>query len=645
VLGQTLGSYSILERLGAGAMGEVYLGEHRHLKRRVAIKLLAKELMSRPELLERFFMEARATSVIAHPGIVQIFDCEVDADGRPYIVMEYLSGETLGRELARRQGPLPVARAIRLARGIAEALEAAHEKGIIHRDLKPDNVFVSPEPAATVKVVDFGIAKLVGELRAASLHQTHSGTIMGTPLYMSPEQCRGSGNLDYRTDLYSLGCVFFEMLAGRPPFVEEGMGELLVAHLRGTPPAVESLNPEVPAVVAALVTQLLSKEPSDRPLSMQEVAERLSATIAPGSTYLPGPGAGSGSGTPRGKVAITTLGSSAAEKEEPRGPRGRRGPDDENLQLPRSRTPLVVGGALLLLLGGGGAFLALGRGADAGSSRAGLVAPPVVTPPGVAVPPPVTPSGVAVPPPVTPPAGTAAPALTPPPAVTSPSPSPVTRSPGVKPPSPSLSPSPEKRSPVVTSSPSPSPVTPSPVVTPPMPAPEEDEQARVRHEPVKMDPIPRKNGNARVVASSDEPTGEKPSTEGRPSHEEAAAKPSTRSPEPRGLAGIWEGPWVDADVTPQVDGRLYLVVQSDGQASGWLNNKRANESFRVVGRVREQGQVDLTCQCPAAQMFTVRGALRLESEGEGLTGGLALWSGGRAFGHPRATLRRKSGSP
>jgi serine/threonine-protein kinase len=157
--GAQIGSYQILRQLGAGAMGQVYLAEHRHLKRKAALKLLAKELVDRPDLLERFFLEARATSAIAHPGIVQIFDCEVDPTGRPYIVMEYLEGETLGTLLSRER-PLGPLLAARLGRGMAEALAAAHAKGIVHRDLKPDNMFVQSVPPDSIKLVDFGIAKL-----------------------------------------------------------------------------------------------------------------------------------------------------------------------------------------------------------------------------------------------------------------------------------------------------------------------------------------------------------------------------------------------------------------------------------------------------------------------------------------------------
>src|SRR5262245_115668 len=154
-------------------MGSVYLAEHRHLGRKAAIKVLLKELADRPELLERFFAEARATSQIDHPGIVQVFDCEIDGQGRPFIVMEFLQGETLALYL-HRQGRLPWDEAAGIARRVAQALGAAHSKQIIHRDIKPDNVFVLPGPARTIKVVDFGIAKLAGDLAAGNARRTQT---------------------------------------------------------------------------------------------------------------------------------------------------------------------------------------------------------------------------------------------------------------------------------------------------------------------------------------------------------------------------------------------------------------------------------------------------------------------------------------
>jgi hypothetical protein len=308
VIGETIGSYTILSQLGAGAMGEVYLAEHRHLKRKAAVKLLAREIVGRPDLLERFFLEARATSAIDHPGIVQVFDCEVDASGRPYIVMEYLDGETLAATLARR-GALPAATAARLARGMAEALEAAHAKGIVHRDIKPENIFVQSHPPDSIKLVDFGIAKLAGDFRAGQVHQTRNGAMMGTPLYMSPEQCRDSGKIDFRTDLYSLGCVLYEMLTARPPFTQEALGDLVVAHLTETPKDARAVSPSVPVPLAELTAELLRKDPAQRPANMRAVADRLAIFIG-GLTTVPeeAPGLGPAVGSKK-----TTFGDSAAE--------------------------------------------------------------------------------------------------------------------------------------------------------------------------------------------------------------------------------------------------------------------------------------------------------------------------------------------
>ena len=311
MIGEAIGSYVVLRELGTGAMGEVYLAEHRHLKRKAAVKLLARELVGRPDLLERFFLEARATSAIAHPGIVQIFDCEIEPSGRPYIVMEYLDGETVAALLARR-GPLAPATAARHAKGMAEALAAAHETGIVHRDLKPENVFVLAHPADTVKIVDFGIAKLEGDFRAGQVHQTRSGALMGTPLYMSPEQCRDSANIDYRTDLYSLGCVLHELLTGRPPFTHTTLGDLVVAHMTEPARDIREFNPAVPPVLADLVAELLRKDPATRPAGMRVVADRLAGFMG-GFTTVPEP-ALAPAPTPMPKQpSQTTFGDAASE--------------------------------------------------------------------------------------------------------------------------------------------------------------------------------------------------------------------------------------------------------------------------------------------------------------------------------------------
>jgi serine/threonine-protein kinase len=368
-IGETIGSYTVLKQLGTGAMGEVYLAEHRHLKRKAAVKLLAPELVGRPDLLERFFLEARATSAIAHPGIVQVFDCEVDATGRPYIVMEFLDGETLAAVLARR-GALPGLTAARLGRGMAEALEAAHAKGIVHRDLKPENIFVQSQPPDSVKLVDFGIAKLAGDFRAGQVHQTRSGAMMGTPLYMSPEQCRDSANIDSRTDLYSLGCVLFEMLTGHPPFTHATLGDLVVAHMTETPKDARAVNPSVPPALAALTAELLRKNPAERPPGMRAVAERL-ATFVGGLTTVPdAPARAAAVATPPPTKSKTTFGDSAAELVADGGAPPRRGV---------SMTLVVVA---LLGLGAGGVAVSRLRGhqAEVAPALAAASSPPPSAP-------------------------------------------------------------------------------------------------------------------------------------------------------------------------------------------------------------------------------------------------------------------------
>ncbi len=279
VIGSTIGSYRILQQLGEGGMGAVYLAEHALLGRRAAIKVLLPSLSSRQEIVTRFFNEARAATAIADPGIVQIFDFGYDG-GVAYLVMELLVGEALDARLDKqRLAPID---ALRIARQIAGTLGSAHARGIIHRDLKPENVFLVRDPEVPggerVKILDFGIAKLAGV--DPGLVKTQIGAVMGTPLYMSPEQCRGAGDIDARSDIYALGCVLYHMLTGRPPFVGEGMGEVLVMQLHEEPRA-----PGYGDEIDGFVLRCLAKRPGGRFASMAEVvgeAERL-LTIVGGS--------------------------------------------------------------------------------------------------------------------------------------------------------------------------------------------------------------------------------------------------------------------------------------------------------------------------------------------------------------------------
>ena len=269
MVGQVIGSYKVISELGRGGMGLVMLAKHIHLNRSAAIKLLQRSLCDNAEAVQRFLVEARATAEIQHPGIVQIYDCGILPDGIAFIIMELLEGETLQASLSRR-GFWPVEEAAVTLIQIVDALAAAHRIGIVHRDLKPENIFLLSQKR--IKLVDFGIAKLAE--REYSV-KTVSGTIMGTPRYMSPEQCRGSLEVDFRSDIYSLGCVFFEMLTNQPVFPQENFGQVIAAHLLLQPPDPRIHCPHLPHDVAALILAMLAKGPADRP-SLAEIKSLLS---------------------------------------------------------------------------------------------------------------------------------------------------------------------------------------------------------------------------------------------------------------------------------------------------------------------------------------------------------------------------------
>jgi len=286
--GQQIGAYRIERTLGSGGMGVVYVAIDTRLGRRAAIKQLLPALSSDHGIVERFFNEAKAAASINHPSIVEIYDVGWHTDGSAYFAMKLLEGESIARRMRTVRG-FPIEIAATIARQVATALGAAHARGIVHRDLKPDNVMLVRDEEVVIGeraiVLDFGIAKLFGENPSAS--KTRTGVFMGTPAYMSPEQCRGAGDVDQRTDVYALGCILFEMLTGRPPFIAQGGGEIVGMHQFVEPPTVRSLRGDVPEPLDALVRHALAKNPAERVASMSDFALALGPYAVQGVHTMP----------------------------------------------------------------------------------------------------------------------------------------------------------------------------------------------------------------------------------------------------------------------------------------------------------------------------------------------------------------------
>ncbi len=279
LVGTTLDeTYRIVRLLGRGGMGVVYLAEHALLNDRVAVKLLPAAGAARADAFQRFLREGRLARAIHHPNVVAVYEMRTSSDGLPYMVMEYVEGPTLRDEM-RRRGPIPLDEALGLLEPIAAALDHAHGLGIVHRDLKPENVIIgtaSGEPV--VKLLDLGIARLfdASDDGPPVTNVTSAGQIIGTPAYMPPEQWGqlpedGGSEIDARVDVYGLGVMLFEMVAGRTPFAGATPYDLRVAHIRETPPALADLAPAVSRGASAAVARALSKDRSDRQASAGEL--------------------------------------------------------------------------------------------------------------------------------------------------------------------------------------------------------------------------------------------------------------------------------------------------------------------------------------------------------------------------------------
>jgi eukaryotic-like serine/threonine-protein kinase len=364
LVGRRIGNYEIKAKIGEGGMGTVYLGEHPLIGKRVAIKVLLEELVAKEEVVSRFFNEAKAVNNIGHLNIVDIVDFG-KAPGEHgqeivYFIMEFLDGEALSSRI-RRAG-LPFKDTMHIIRQCCSALAASHGKGIVHRDLKPENIFLvgRGEDKNFVKILDFGIAKLTGEGSTVS-HKTRTGLVIGTPTYMSPEQCEGKGLIDHRSDVYSLGIVMYELLTGCVPFPGEGFGEVLVAHLTKQPARPSTVNANLPTAIESIVMHAIEKDRNRRFQTMNEFLQAVAdpeahlrswgqlpeydegrTVVAPPNRTMPLPEPGAPASRDAANPRPTTLEGAAAE-----------------VTLPPMRRPGMGGGNRLGLIGGVAAALAL----------------------------------------------------------------------------------------------------------------------------------------------------------------------------------------------------------------------------------------------------------------------------------------------
>jgi eukaryotic-like serine/threonine-protein kinase len=400
--GHAFGNYRLVKLIGEGGFGEVYLVENPLIHRLAAVKVLLPDLARNTEVVWRFLNEARAASAIRHPNIVEVLDAGATNDGAPYILMEYLDGESLYKRLTDRIR-LPLAEVLSIAEQACSALAAAHASGIVHRDLKPENLFLaSPDDnkagGEILKILDFGIAKIISGEANRDTMKTRAGLVMGSPAYMSPEQCTDTAQVDLRTDIYSLATILYQALAGRTPHEHRSPTQLMLLHLTATPPTLSELSIEVPTHVESAVMRALAREPNDRFATMDEfdsalhgepVAEAAGRGVVTRMDEVPSSRAKSrpertailaaGSTTPAGRIAParrrtpvpspttnTTFSSSAIQKvTEPE----TTAPSFRQLLL--GRKPLVLGGAVVLCV----AALTVGlvfRGRGSHSGRDGV---------------------------------------------------------------------------------------------------------------------------------------------------------------------------------------------------------------------------------------------------------------------------------
>jgi serine/threonine-protein kinase len=393
--GTDVGEYRVEGVLGKGGFGTVYAGVQPVIGKRVAIKVLARKYSADPEIVSRFVAEAKAVNQIRHRNIIDIFSFGQLPDGRHYYVMEYLDGEPLDVHI-RKHGPMSLDDALPILRSIARALDAAHAKGIAHRDLKPENIFLAQDTdgAQFPKLLDFGIAKLLAPEDDVR-HKTGTGVPLGTPYYMSPEQCRGR-EIDHRTDIYSFGIVAYRLLTGTFPFEGDDYMELLFKQTNEEPPPPSSRNPALGPAVDEAIAWMMRKDREQRPPNVVEGVNALDPNQAVTPANLPkrsskpsvaparGPLAGAKTSSPDALAATFTPEFERVSAPELTPPKKRRG-------------GLIVIGVLVLAAGGAAAFFALNGGAADRPASA-----PIAAPAGMNEAPPAAPTPTLVPAPAAP---------------------------------------------------------------------------------------------------------------------------------------------------------------------------------------------------------------------------------------------------
>jgi serine/threonine protein kinase len=291
LLGQVLaGKYRIDEKIDEGGMGCVYRATHVLMEKTIAVKVLHPALAADDKIVARFTREAKAASRISHPHAINVTDFGESENGIVYLVMEYLRGRTL-KDIIRSEGPMPLSRVVEIVRQVSGALEAAHAEGVVHRDLKSDNIMLEEASGGGdwAKVLDFGIAKI--QQTAQSVHETDPGLtspnlIIGTPQYMSPEQCSQASDIDTRSDVYSFGVIVYEMLAGHVPFTGDSPTAIMMKHLQEPPPSILEERKDLPASVGRVIARALAKRPEDRYQKAGDLYDELSAAAAEESSPL-----------------------------------------------------------------------------------------------------------------------------------------------------------------------------------------------------------------------------------------------------------------------------------------------------------------------------------------------------------------------